>query len=219
MIVTALQKGMAADWNEDHVLDFTLTIDWQDAFMRDVLEAHWDISQIVGAGTVAMVMDAGHNAVQLDSGAAGGDTASMRIGAADITNMTDTPIAIFAVNAVTNGKHEFGFFRNADTPFTANQEGAYFRIVDNVLYAVVGTGAAESAATLGAVPAFAVYWIEFTASSANFYVTDRETNVASHLINLPTNDLTLKISSQERTGVSQTLRCDAVGMTRNRKAA
>jgi hypothetical protein len=216
-IKATLDKGYASEWNDDHEIDFTDELDFFDTFWYDSLAAWWSNAQCANGGTAAIAMVNHHNFAVLTSTNAAGGIGSMRLGTADMTNKSDLPTAHFAINIGTTGQHEFGFFRSADTPFTANQSGAYFRIVNNVLYAVTGNGTAETTTELGPPETYNVYWIEFTSTSVKFYVGGRTAPVATHTTNIPTDDMTIKLSAKVYGGVSQVLRTDGVGIRRLRK--
>jgi len=224
-VVSALTQGLSADWNDDHHFDPTDEIDFSTTFCEFVLADAWNAAQTTGATAPTVSLVSGHAFLVLDSTADVGDIATVRFmlagSAGDITNKTDLPVATFALDVATPGAagttHEFGFFRNADTPFTANQRGAYFRIAANVLYAVTGDGAAETTTNLGAPNQYDVYRIEFTSTQVRFYVGSLSTIDATHTANITTADLTMKLSTIGVAAGAQIMRSDFAGLTRLRK--
>lgn len=217
-VKATLDKGYASEWNDDHHIDFADELTWADVFIFNSLAECWDTSQCAVDGAVSVAMVDNHNFAVMTSGTTAGSIASMCLGSADMTNKLDLPIATFAIQLETVALAEFGFFKAATTPFTANQDGAYFRVSAGVLYAVTGDGAAETTTNLGAPDEYAVYRVEFTSTQVRFYQDDLESAVAIHTANITADDLTLKLSTKVSGGVSQILRTDGVGLTRLRKA-
>ena len=220
-----LNRGYAYEWNDDHHLDPTDEIDYFTTFIEQALSSSWDSAQCSGGGAVGVALDSNHAFFTANSGAGVGDRATVRKMLADavgnITDPDDLPVLTMA-NRVTisvgaGTTHEFGLFVSATTPFTANQEGAYFREAAGVLYAVTGTGAAETATNLGSFSGYGVFRIEFTSTDVRFYVDDLTSPVATHTTNLPTGNLTIKLSAIGTAAGSQILRSDFVGLTRLRK--
>ena len=207
-IVATLDQGTAEEWNEDHITDYNSSIDISSAFMGVVLTTEWDTAQIAGTGVAPLVTLTDHHSIcELDSGAANNDVSSMRHkfngGVGNITYAGDSPIHTSRVwleqYPIGTECCEWGFFEDAGVPFTANQHGAYFRIDTNAIYAVTGDGAAETLTDitpLGGIPEYASYRIELTETNCLFYIDDMKTPVATHILNLPTNDLTLKFSDK-----------------------
>ena len=216
-----LDKGLSSDWNDDHEIDFTDELLFSDVFFWDALSEFWDISQCTGGGTAAIDLVSGHNFVKIESSVGAGDVGCLRLGTTDMTNKTDLPIATFTIKTDTIQNQEIGFFRAADTPFTANQNGAYFRILAGALYAVTGDGADEEVndvtpATFN-INKYYQLRIEFTSTNVRFYIDDMVTPVQTNTTHITTDDLTFKASAGETGSVSQILHRDAFGLMRLRK--
>lgn len=224
-VKATLDRGYAAEWNDDHHFDPTDEIMYHYTFIEAALVVEWDIAQSTGGGIVATGLVDNHAVMYCNSGAGVGDIASIRkelAGAvSDITDPLDLPIMTMAVDVATPGgagtTHEFGLFRSAIAPFTANQDGAYFRVVANVLFAVTGTGAAETTTNLGAPNQYGVYRVEITSTSTIFYVDDLVNPIATHTTNQTTDNLTMKFSTIGVAAGAQILRSDFVGLVRLRK--
>lgn len=224
-----LDRGYATEWNDDHILDFSTEIDTYICLRVAALNACWDFAQ-TGGGTnpnVVLVGAAGeeHAFVTFNTGGVTGQTSSMRkelAGAvSDFTSPLDLPILTFTLQVVTVhtvGKVvEVGLIPSATGLFTANQDGAYFRIEDNTIRAVTGTGAAETVTDLGAFNEYGHYRIEILSTSVKFYIDDMENAVATHTTNLPDNALTIKASIQSQNNVDSTMRMDACAIQILRK--
>ena len=224
-----LDRGYASEWNDNHIMDFDSRIDIYLCLRAAALTACWDTAQTAGgtAPNVALVGAAGqeHAFVIFNTGGVTGQTSSMRkelAGAVgDITSPLDLPTLTFAMQIVTVHNAglvvEMGLIPSATALFTANQDGAYFRIEDNTIRAVTGTGAAETETDLGAFNEYGHYRIEVLSASVNFYIDDMENPVAAHTTNLPDNALTPKFSIQSQNNVDSTMRMDAVSMQIERK--
>ena len=219
-VKATLDKGLATEWNDDHQIDFTDELMFYDTFFYGALQAFWSTAQCAAGGTAAIDLVSGHNFVKVASSAGGGGLGSMRLGTTDMTNKTDTPIATFAAKLDTIAKAEIGFFKAGDTPFTANQDGAYFRIDANKIYAVTGDGADEEANDITPVGfvagTYAILRIEFTATTVKFYIDNLVTAVQINTTHITTDDLTLKMSTGVSGGVSQILHADGAGLQRLR---
>jgi len=141
--------------------------------------------------------------------------------ASDITSPNDLPVVTCALEVAavhTAGNvAEWGLFASATSPFTANQAGAYFRVNNGQLYAVCGTGAAETATLIGAYDQYAQYRVEVNSADVRFYVDSMTTPAATISTNRPAVDLTMKVSVISANDVDSTLRLDAVGLQRLRK--
>lgn len=228
-IVAPLDKGHSSEWNDDHILDFTDEIEPYCLLRAISLYASWDFAQTAGGyePEVQMVGAAGsgHAFIVFNTGGVTGQTSSMRkelAGAvSNITSPDDNPLLTFALQIVrvhTEGKViECGFFNSGDSIFTANQNGAYFRIEDNKVYAVTGNGTAETKTEIGPYNEYGQYRIVFGTGKVDFYIDDMATKKASHTTTLPDSDLTLKFSIQSQDDVDSTMRIDAIGMTILRK--
>jgi len=213
---TALSTGLASEWNDDHWADF-----------RDELLAEWTFpahnipaeftNAVTGSATVDVGMANNHNSMNLLTGATSSSVASLKLGDTDTTNKLDLPIFTSTIKLESNDLAEFGFFVYANTPFTANQKGAYFRISGGKLYAVTGTGAAETATEIGNLTTYGQYKIEFTSIDVRFYLDDLITPVATHTTTIPTEDITLKVSLKTQTTTPRILRMDGLALMRLRE--
>jgi len=166
-------------------------------------------------------MVSGHNFAYVKSSAGAGGLGVLRLGAGDMTNKTDLPVATFTIKLDTIANEEIGFFRSADTPFTANQRGIYLRVSASKLYCVTGDGVNEEAFDI--TPAgFAInkYYqlrIEVHSTSVWFYIDNLVTAVQTNTNYITTDDLTFKMSSKVSGGVSQIMHMDGFGLVRLRK--
>ena len=223
-----LEVGTSEEWNDDHISDFEDEVIIERNFITPVITTEWDLGQVAG-GVAPVIAFVDHHAfAYLNTGGVTGQISSMRHefngAAGNITYIDDAPImttAIWLDAYHTAGLvAEFGLIDSASAAaFTANQDGAYFRIEDNVLYAVTGTGAAETATNITPVtgiPEYGNYRIELTSVNCKFYVDDMETPVATHTNNFPDADLTIKYSIQSQNNVDSKMYVDGVGLSRNR---
>lgn len=212
-----LDKGFSSEWNDDHVVDLSNYLTFYDCFYNDALAPWWNTAQSTGSGAVTTDMVDNHLFLTVRSGGTATSIGSVRFGNDNCTNRLDLPIFTASVRLDTTRKLEFGFFAAATAPFTANQNGAYFRVSNGVIYAVTGTGAAETVTSLGTPSLYGVYKIEFTSTNVKFYIDNMREPRAIHTTNLPSVDLTFKFSAQRELGEEQILRCDGVGLQRLRK--
>lgn len=220
-VKTTLDKGYATEWNANHEINYATRITVSSHFYGRVFTGDWDLTQETSTTATAVTIVGSHVAVRLNATGGAGNFSSMRWmlqgAASDIFGPTDLPIAYFSIDCLTPtadaNTHEFGMFPSAQALFAANNEGAYFRIGNNVLYAVTGTGAAETTSNLGAPDQYAVYKIEILSTSVKFYIDDLETAVATHSTNMPTNDMTIKVCTAQRAGGSNLINMDGVGFT------
>jgi hypothetical protein len=227
-IVATLDKGLATDWNDDHEINYMDEISEELLTVGMTIATLWDTSETIGGTAPAWVLvgAAGleHATVELNTGATTNKISSMMYtleGAVDnVTSPNDLPVLTMAVQidtVHTAGKTvEFGFVPAATTPFTANQAGAYFRVNNDTLYAVTGTGAAETVTAIGAYNEYDHYRIEFMSTLVNFYVGAVATPTAIHTTNRPAVALTIKVSVISANNVDSTIRTDAIGWTRLR---
>jgi len=216
-----LDRGYADEWNDDHHIDFTDELVDIDAFVFVPFATRWNTSQCA-TGTATQALVSNHLYVTADSGnVSDGHLGTCRLANGDVTNKLDLPVVTMAIVLEDDEKIEFGFFKNADTPFTANQDGAYFELDANVLYAVTGDGAAETrtdvTTTPWAVPEYHIFRIEFTTTQVKFYVDNLAAPVATHTANITPDNLTIKISAMRTGGVQQIIRMDGCGLQRLRK--
>lgn len=211
-IKATLDKGYATEWNDDHIADFGDEVDIYCNLVTPALSVNWDTSKTGGASVPVISFVDHHAFAYLNSSNGAGDYSLMKYSlggaAGNITHINDNPVINMAVwmdaYAATGKTAEFGLLDNAVAPFTANQDGAYFRINANVLYAVTGTGAAETVTNLGAAPEYGNYRIRLTATHSYFYVNSMQAPVADHTTNLPDSDLTMAFAA----------RCDAGTITK-----
>lgn len=211
-----LDKGYASEWNDDHRANFEDEVLGYWTFSSTNIPAEFSEVE-TNNGTVTVGMTDNHNFCVLTSSVTAGGLAALVLGTDDVTNKLDLPEFNTAVQLATTAQHEFGFFTYAGVPFTANQNGAYFRVASNVLYAVTGSGAAETTTNLGPPNEYDIYRIEFTSTHVKFYVGATSTASADHTANIPSVDLTLKLASKVSGGVSQIMRIDGLALQRLRK--
>jgi hypothetical protein len=226
-IKATLDVGKAAEWNDDHIIDFSDEIDWEYSPVTIPVADVWDTAQTAGGSAPVVALVDSHVLVTLNTGATTDQTSSMRLEmattASNITAKEDNPVLTMALwlDAYHTALNvaEWGLIPYATALFTANQDGAYFRISGDVLYGVTGTGAAETATDITPVtgiPEYGVYKIELTASNAKFYVDDMETPALTQTLTLPDNDLTIKISVRSKNNVDTTAYLDGVALKRSR---
>ena len=223
-----LEVGTSAEWNDDHTSDFEERIELEEYFITPAITVLWDLGQVAGGVAPVIAFEDHHSFAYLNTGATTGQISSMRYefngAAGNITHIDNAPTMTTAV--WLDAYHtaglvaEFGLIDSATAAaFTANQDGAYFRIEDDVLYAVTGTGAAETTTDVtpvGGIPEYGQYRIELSSTVCNFYVDDMETVAAAHTNNFPDADLTIKYSIQSQNNVDSKMYVDAVGLSRNR---
>jgi len=215
---STLDRGYASEWNDDHEENYYVRYSHQVDVLMPAIADHWDTVQDTSGTATTISLIGGHLAVRMRASGGAGNISTIRhslLGAAaNITDENAQPIVEICLDVQTPtadaSTHEFGLFANATLPFTANQDGCYFRISNNVLYAVSGTGAAETTTNLGAPNQYGVYKVKHTATHDYFYVDDMETAVATHTTNICTNDLTVKISCAERAAGENFLNWQAV---------
>ncbi len=226
-IKASLDVGTAAEWNDDHIADFSDEVTLYEDFITPAITTKWDVTtNAAGVAPVITFVDH-HSFVFLNSGAAQLDWSLMKYefnGApGNMTHADDAPIFTSAVwlnkyDAV-NIIGEWGLMNNAVAPTLANKDGAYFRIDANVLYAVTGDGAAETTTDITpatGIPEYGHYRIELTDTNCLFYVDDMDTVAATHAANLPDSDLTIFYYADSG-GVADTeMYVDGVGLTRFR---
>ena len=219
-IVDTLDVGSHDDWNDDHIADYSLVLNLEADFANQAVATFWDTAQTSG-GSAPVINFLDHHALaKLVTGATTNQISSMRYmqggAVGNITYVDDAPVISMAVGFGayhTAGEvAEFGLINSASAAaFTALQGGAYFRIKDNKLYSVTGTGAAETATditpTLG-ISDWAFYRIELTSANAKFYIDDMETPVRTEVLTLPATDLTMKFSMQSQNNVNSTMYVD-----------
>jgi len=227
-IVKALDTGESEDWNEDHISDYTDEVRHTCIIPGIPLSVEWDFGQVVGGVNPTLVFEDHHVFGYLNTGGVTGQISSMRHefdgAAGNITYIDDAPIlttAIWMEAYHTAGLvAEFGLIDSATAAaFTANQDGAYFRIDGNKLYAVTGDGAAETATDITpelGIPEYGHYRIHLQATKCDFYVDDMKTVAGSNTNNLPNNDLTIKYSIQSQNNVDSNMYIDGMGLTRLR---
>lgn len=226
-IVTTLDTGGSADWNDDHIVDFTDELDYEYSPLTIPVANVWDTGQTSGGTAPTVTLTDSHTGVYFITGATTDQTSSMRLEmattASDITAKEDNPVITMALWLDTyhtaGNVAEFGLIPYATNLFTALQDGAYFRINDNKIYGVTGNGAAETATDItpaAGITEYGVYKIELTTSNAKFYIDDMETAVLTQTLTLPNNDLTIKISVRSKNNVDTKAYLDGVAIKRSR---
>jgi len=226
-IKETLEVGTSAEWNDDHIADFSDEIILYEDFITPLITTHWDVSVNAGGVLPVITFVDHHSLVFLNSGAAQLDWSLLKYefngAAGNITHVDNAPILTTAVwlnkyDAV-NIIGEWGLMNNAVAPTLANKDGAYFRVDAGVLYAVTGDGAAETTTDVtpaGGISEYGHYRIELTPTNCLFYVDDMSTIAATHVANLPDSDLTIFFYADSG-GVADTeLYVDGVGLTRLR---
>ena len=210
-----LDIGLASEWNDDHWADFTdeLLNVW--LFPSHVLPADFT-TDVSGTASIDTEMSSNHNWLDMETGATGSSVASLRLGDTDTTNKLDLPVATFAINAEDVDLAEFGLFTFANTPFTANQKGIYFRMKTGKVYAVTGDGADETETEIGNYDQFSQYMLVVSSTNVKFYTEDLSTLRATHTTNIPTDDLTLKVSIKNQTADNRILKSDGISLMRLR---
>lgn len=227
-IQATLGIGTAAQWNDDHISDFSAVLCLEADFVNQALATFWDTAQTAGGAAPVLNYYDHHSFAKLNTGATTNNISSMRYklggAAGNITYIDDAPIISMAVGlplfSPTLEVAEFGLINSASAAaFTALQDGAYFRVSANKLYAVTGNGAAETATDITpalGIDAWAFYRIELNSSNAKFYIDDMETPVLTQTLTLPNSDLTMKFSIQSQNNVDSTMYVDGCGLTRNK---
>jgi len=227
--VETLDTGAAADWNDDHGQNFTTHIDLYLCIRAAALTACWDLFA-AGAGnnpavTLVGAAGEGHAFVVFNTGGTTNNTSGMSkelAGAAgNITSPLDLPYLTFTMQIVaihTAGEViEMGLLDQGTAPFTANQDGAYFLVNNDTLYAVTGNGAAETITDLGDYNEYSVYSIEFESASVKFYVDDMVNPAAAHTTHIPASNLTAMFTIRSLNNVDSTMRMDGCGLQTLRK--
>lgn len=226
-IKATLDVGTAAEWNDDHIADFTDEVTLYEDFITPAITIKWDVTANAGGVVPVIAFVDHHSFAFLNSGAAQLDWSLMKYefnGApGNITYIDNAPVL---TTAVWLNKYddvhivaEWGLMNNAVAPTLANKDGAYFRVDAGVLYAVTGDGAAETTTDITpatGLPEYGHYRIELTPTNCKFYVDDMETVAITHTANLPDSDLTIFYYADSG-GVEDTeLYVDGVGLTRMR---
>jgi len=227
-IKATLEKGTHEEWNDDHISDFTDEIRHTCFFVGIPVSVEWDFGQVAGGVNPTLAFIDHHTFAELNTGGVTGQISSMRHefggAAGNMTYVDDAPTLTTAVwleaYHVAGLVAEWGLINSATAAaFTANQDGAYFRIDGGALLAVTGDGAAETTTDitpLTGIPEYGHYRIILGSANCLFYVDDMESPAATHTLNLPDNDLTIKYSIQSQNNVDSFMYVDAMGLTRNR---
>lgn len=223
-IKASLSVGSSSEWNDDHISDFTDEI----MFNEDMRLTDYNLTQTDGGSNPAMSLTDSHMFVKFETGATTGKISSARkmlgASAGNITNAKDSPImniAIWLDSYHTAGEvFEFGLidYASADA-FTANQAGAYFRIKDEKIYMVTGTGAAETATDITpitGIPEYGSYRIMLSETICYFYIDNMLTYAGGQILTLPTTDLTMKVSAQSQNNVNSICYVDGIALQRRR---
>lgn len=226
-VKATLDVGKAEEWNDDHLVDFSDEVDWEYSPLTIPVGDVWDTAQTSGGSAPVVTLSDSHVFVYLITGATTDQTSSMRLEmattASDITAKEDAPVLTMALwleaYHTAGNVAEFGLIPYATNLFTANQDGAYFRINDDKLYAVTGNGAAETATDITPITGiseFGNYKIELTGSNCKFYVDDMKTPKLTQTLTLPNNDLTIKISIRSKNNIDTKAWLDGIALKRNR---
>ncbi|MBA7588316.1 hypothetical protein ES708_30371 [subsurface metagenome] len=220
-VKATLDTGRASEWNDDHEENFSVRYGHCHDPLVPTLGDHWDGGQHTSGTGNTISLVGGHIAIRMRASGGAGNFATMRheiaSAAGNITNELAVPIFQIALDVQTptadNATHEFGFMASAGACFAANQDGCFFRIDNNVLFAVSSDGAAETATNLGAPDQFAVYRVMHTATHDYFYVNDMVTPVATHTTDLSVADLTVKVTCADRAGGDNYINWQAIWLS------
>lgn len=222
-----LDQGLASEWNDDHIENFEVRIDHHEDLFTNAIADHWDLTQETSTTATTISFLAGFVALRQHAAGGAGNFSTIRHkilnAAADICDENAEPMVQMALDIQTptadNATHEFGFFSNANVPFAANQNGAFFRIDANVLKAISSDGAAETETNLGAPDQYAVYMVKHTATHDYFYVDDMEVPVATHTTDISAADLNIKLTCADRAAGDNYLNCQALWFSFLRQTA
>jgi len=220
-VKATLDVGTAAEWNADHETNFSTRICNTVDLISELLTEHFDLGQETSGTASTITLVAGVAAIRLNATGGVNNLSAIRLmlggAAGDVTNPTFLPIADMAVEVggltANNLTHIWGLVSSADTPFGVLDDGAFFRIDNNVLYAITSDGAVETDTNLGAPNQYGNYRIVFTGTDVRFYVDDMVTPVAIHNTNVPIIDLTFKFSTAQRAGGSNTMSIQAFSLS------
>jgi len=215
-VYASLDTGRVDDWNDDHREDFDVELLSSWTFASTNLSDDF-LVDVTGTADVDVAMVDNHNFCILATGATANSVGVLQLGDDDVTNKLDLSILTAALQLESSDLEEFGFFTEANTPFTANQKGAYFRVVAGELYAVTGDGVDETETDIGPISEYAQYKIEFTSTQVRFYQDDLDVILATHTTNIPSDDITIKFSIKNQTASNRIMRVDALALRRLRK--
>ena len=212
-IKNVLEVGTHEEWNDDHIDNYEERVGTYIDLVCELITTHFDLNQEDSTTASNITLVNSVVAARLNATGGVGNISSIRLmlggAAGNVTNIDQLPIMNMAVElgglTADNKTHQFGLTDSADTPFAVTDDGAFFRVDSNVLYAVTSDGAVETTTNLGAPSQFGNYRIVSNAASVDFYVDDMETIAAHHTTNLPTADLTMKFSTAQRAGGSNTM--------------
>lgn len=238
-VKATLDRGYASEWNDDHELNFSEEIAVQYLDPAPALSSSWDFAQTAAGSNPAwaLVGAAGveHAFVVLNTGGVTDQTSSMRLmlsgAVSDVTSPADSPVltltlqiaAVHDAAGVANSVVEFGFQVATDAIFTQNLDMAIFRVYNGKIYAVTGSGAAETETEISDFSEYAQYRIELSTTRCDFYIDDMVTPAASHILadgdDIPDAALTVKASVRSKNNVDSTVRVDALALTRLRKGS
>lgn len=216
-----LDKGMASEWNDEHIMNFETRYHHRIDFLDPAIADHWDIAQNTSGTNPTVTLVGGHIALRLAATGGVGLFGTIRHkllnAAANICDENAQPIIQFIIDLQTptadNATHEWGLKANADLPFLANGDGCFFRVDNNVLFAVSSDGAAETITNLGAPDQFAVYMVKHTATHDYFYVNDMENPIATHNTDISSADMTVKMTCADRAAGDNYLNCQSLWMS------
>lgn len=238
-VKATLDRGYASEWNDDHEPNFDDELVTYYLDPAPSLASSWNFAQTAGGSNPdwALVGAAGseHAFVVLNTGATTDQVSSMRLmldaAVSNVTSPGDAPVltltlqiaAVHDAAGVANSVVEFGFQDDTDALFTQNLDMAIFRVYNGKLYAVTGSGAAETETEISDFPEYAQYRIALTSTRCDFYVDDMVTPAASHIAtdgdDVPNAALTVKVSVRSKNNIDSTIRADGLALSRLRKAA
>jgi len=216
-----LDVGTADEWNQDHLIHFGAFIDHVDVFLNTNNLNEWDVVQNTSTTNPTISISGGFVMVRLTGDGGAGNFGTIRHKilnvAGDITNHNAQPNLHMALEfpnpTADNATHEMGLMANAGLPFAANQDGAFFRIDNQVLYAVSSDGAGETATPIGSPDQFLILRVIHTATSDLFFIGPSVEPDIIHETNVSSSDLTIKFSCADRAGGNNFLNCQAVSLT------
>ena len=208
-----LDRGYASEWNDDHMENFATRIETRAHILSESLIDHFDLAQENTATPTAITIVNGVAAIRFIPFGGINRLSSIRLmlggAAGNVTNLVGLPIANMAVElgglTGDNNTHQFGLVDSPSIPFNPLDDGAFFRISNNIISAVTSDGAVETETVIGAPNQFGNYRIEFNSTDVRFYIDDLVNPVAVHTTNIPIVDLTFKFTTALRAGGANTM--------------
>ena len=220
-IKATLDVGSATEWNDDHIDNFEARVGTYIDMICELITTHFDLTQETSATATDITLVNSVVAARLNAtgGVGSISSISLMLGgiAGNITNVSQLPIVNMAIElgglTADNKTHQFGLTDSGDTPFAVNDDGAFFRVDNNIIYAVTSDGAVETTTDLGAPNQFGNYRIISGSTYVDFYIDDMENIAAHHTTHLPAADLTFKFSTAQRAGGSNTMSVQAFSLS------